>query len=137
MTPHTNIDYACLLAANSSIAQTQAHDAAVEKRIVALESQVLQLTSTLHDVRTKTRQGYDRLKIRVDLLEQLLIRGARSTRSPPRSASPRTGGVTHQLIVSHRPRPINGTFFRRMVVDVVTHVGPMRIRDLLWIYISL
>ena len=68
MTPDTNIDYACLLAANSSIAQTQAHDAAVEKRIVDLERQVSQLTSALHDVRSKPRQGYDRLKIRIDFL---------------------------------------------------------------------
>ena len=85
----TKIYYARLFAAHLSIAQTQAHEAAVEKWIVALESQVFQLTSTLNDVRTKARQGYDRLKIRVDLL---LMRGARSTRSPPRSSSPRTGG---------------------------------------------
>ena len=38
--PDTNHDYACLLAAHSSISQTQAHDSAVEKRIIALESQV-------------------------------------------------------------------------------------------------
>uniref|UniRef100_M4BEZ5 Uncharacterized protein n=1 Tax=Hyaloperonospora arabidopsidis (strain Emoy2) TaxID=559515 RepID=M4BEZ5_HYAAE len=66
--PYTNIDYARLLAAHSSIAQTQAHDAAVEKRIDALESQVSQLNSTLHDVRTKAHNRY-RLKIRIDLLE--------------------------------------------------------------------
>ena len=69
MAPDTNINYARLLAAHLSTAQTQAHAAAVEKRIVALESQASQLNSTLHDFRTKVREGYDLLKIRVDLLE--------------------------------------------------------------------
>ena len=46
-------------------------------------------------------------------------------------------GVTHQLIVSHRRRPLHGTVVRRMVVNLITHVEPMRICDLLWIYIAL
>ena len=59
-----------MLAAHSSTSQTQAYDAAVEKRIVALESQVLQLTSTLHDVRTKERQDPGRLRDRLLLIRR-------------------------------------------------------------------
>ena len=135
--PNTNIDYARMLAAHSSIAQTQAHDAAVEKRTVSLESQVSLLTSTLHDVRMKVRQGYDRLKIRVDRLKRLLMRNARSTHSPPRSAIRGRAGVNNRLKVFHRRHPLHGTVVRRMVVDVIAHVRPMQICDLLWICISL
>ena len=44
---------------------------AVERRVADLESQVLRLTSELHEVRLKDRQGYARLKDRLNFHETI------------------------------------------------------------------
>ena len=103
--PDTSVDFARLIATHAAI-QTQAHGAAVDGRIVALESQVSQLTSTLRDVRMKARQGYDRLKLRIDILERLVLRDPRQAWSPPRSPSPLpSGGYWSDGSYSPSPSP--------------------------------
>lgn len=92
--PDRCVDLAHLFAAHASTVQTQAQaqSAAVDGRVAALESQVVQLTSKLDKARAKARQGYDRLKSRVDALERAMLNDARFARCLPRSPSPRQGG---------------------------------------------
>ena len=51
--------YYRLLVTHSSTGTTEARGAAVDRRIVALESKALRITSTLRDMSVKARQGYD------------------------------------------------------------------------------
>ena len=53
---------------------------AVERRVADLESQVLRLTSELHEVRLKDRQSYERLKTRLDFHEKIMLRDPRYSR---------------------------------------------------------
>ena len=76
-------DYAHVLAAAFTAAvQTQAENAALNRSILDLESQVSRMASELQDAKVKDRQGYDHLKLRSDILERP------QARSPPRSPSP-------------------------------------------------
>ena len=69
MEPDGSSDDANLFAAAyPAVVHTQTQGAALERRVSELESQVSRLTSKLHDVSAKYRQGYDRLKLRLDLL---------------------------------------------------------------------
>ena len=86
--PDRYSEIAHLFAAHALTSQTQAQSAAVEGRVTALESQVAKLTSQLKDDHMKSRQGYDRLKRRLDILERAVMRDVRQPRSPPRSPSP-------------------------------------------------
>ena len=61
---------------------------AAERHIRDLDGQVLRLITDLHDVRAKDRQGYERLKTRLDLLEMIMLRDPRYSRDVPRSPSP-------------------------------------------------
>ena len=61
---------------------------AVERRVADLERQVLRLTSELHKVRFKDRQGYACLKYRLDFHEKILARDPRYSRDVPHSPSP-------------------------------------------------
>ena len=61
---------------------------AVERRVADLESQVSRQTSELKEVRLKDRQGYARLKDRLDFHETILARDPRYSRDVPRSPSP-------------------------------------------------
>lgn len=102
--PDRSGDYAQLFAAAyPAVVQTQTQSAALERRVSDLESQVSRLTSDLHSVRAKDRQGYDRLKLRLDLLERLVMSNPRQPRSPPRSPSPLRHGTYDSCSPSPSP----------------------------------
>ena len=61
-------DYTHLLAsAYPAAVQSQAESAALKRQVADLESQVSRMTSYLRDVKAKDRQGYDRLKARLNI----------------------------------------------------------------------
>uniref|UniRef100_M4B5A9 Uncharacterized protein n=1 Tax=Hyaloperonospora arabidopsidis (strain Emoy2) TaxID=559515 RepID=M4B5A9_HYAAE len=130
--PDTNIDYA-----HSSIARTQAHDAAVEKRIVAIDVQVSQLTPTFalcpYEGASRVRPVEDPGRSSGQFVDERRAFGAQSS-SVRKSED---GWGSRRLIVSHRRRPLCSTIVLHIVVDVITHLRPMRICDLLWTYIPL
>ncbi|CAI5726821.1 unnamed protein product [Peronospora effusa] len=114
--PDRSGDYAHLLAAAYPAAvQSQAESAALKRQVTDLESQVSRLTSDLRDVRARDRQGYDRLKTRLDILERLVMRDPRQARSPPRSPSPLSPrSYTGSLSASSSPdRSRRSTHIRR------------------------
>lgn len=84
--------------------QSQALSAA-ERRIADLESQVSRLTSELHEIRAKDRQGYERLKTRLDLHEKIMLRDPRYSRDVPRSPSPRRYRRDRRSEASLSPSP--------------------------------
>ncbi|CAI5714900.1 unnamed protein product [Peronospora farinosa] len=134
--PDRSGDYAHLLAAAYPAAvQSQAKSAALKRQVTDLESQVSRLTSYLRDVRARDRQGYDRLKTRLDILERLVMRDPRQARSPPRSSSPLS--PRSYTGASRLPRRLIGRD-ARLTVDVTIGLArPMWICDLFWINIPL
>ena len=88
MAPDRSGDIARLIAAALPSSVHSQALSAVERRVADLESQVLRLTSELHEVRLKDRQGYARLKDRLDYHETILARDPRYSRDVPRSPSP-------------------------------------------------